>query len=113
MPHDLLLTPQLDQQRAAQLTRLAKRLDEQLDHPTGVLQSVPQSGLLEQLGTLLWEATRLEADTVFVRPWMKPGTLSTRCDSWSRASKRSTCRGSCSTTCTLTSDSWPSMRGAW
>src|SRR5215510_15978032 len=64
MPHDLLLTPQLDHQRAAQLTRLAKRLDEQLDHPTGVPQPVAQSGLLEQLGTLLWEAVRLEADTV-------------------------------------------------
>ena len=64
MPHDLLLTPQLDQQRAVQLTRLAKRLDEQLDHPTGVLQSVAQSGLLEQLGILLWETTRLEADAV-------------------------------------------------
>jgi CHAT domain len=66
MPHDLLLTPQLDHQRAAQLTRLAKRLDEQLDHPTGVPQPVAQSGLLEQLGTLLWEATRLEADAVRV-----------------------------------------------
>src|SRR5262245_15874698 len=56
--------PQLDPQRAAQLTRLAKRLDEQLDHPTRVPQPVAQSGLLEQLGTLLWEATHLEADAV-------------------------------------------------
>jgi hypothetical protein len=64
MPQDLLLTPQLDNQRTALLTRLAKRLDGQLDHPTGVPQPVAQSGLLEQLGTLLWEAVRLEADTI-------------------------------------------------
>src|SRR5215218_3889921 len=64
MPQDLLLTPQLDTQHASQLTRLAKRLDAQLDHPTGVPQPVPPSGLLEPLGTLLWEVTRLEADAV-------------------------------------------------
>ena len=64
MPHDLILTPHLDDQRAAQLTRMAKHLDWQLDHPTGTPQPVAQSGLLEQLGTFLWEATRLEVDTV-------------------------------------------------
>lgn len=64
MPHDLLLTPQLDTQRTALLTRLARRLDSQLDHPTGMPQPVAQSGLLEQLGTLLREATHLEADAV-------------------------------------------------
>ena len=64
MPQDLLLTPQLDTQRTTLLTRLAQRLDGQLDHPTGVPQPVAQSGLLEQLGTLLWEAVRLEADTI-------------------------------------------------
>src|SRR5215470_18353801 len=64
MPQDLLLTPQLDHQRTTLLTRLAQRLDGQLDHPTGVPQPVAQSGILEQLGTLLWEAVRLEADTI-------------------------------------------------
>ena len=64
MPHDLVLTPHLDGQRAAQLTRLAKDLDRQLDHPTGMPQPVTQSGLLEGLGSLLWEAIRLEADAV-------------------------------------------------
>ena len=66
MPHDVILTPHLDDQRTAQLTRMAKQLDWQLDHPTGMPQPVAQSGLLEQLGTFLWEATRLEVDTVRV-----------------------------------------------
>ena len=64
MPQDLLLTPQLDHQSTVLLTRLAQRLDGQLDHPTGVPQPVAQSGLLEQLGTRLWEAVRLEADSI-------------------------------------------------
>jgi hypothetical protein len=64
MPRDLILTPRLDDERAAQLTRMAKHLDWQLDHPTGTPQPVAQSGLLEQLGTLLWEAACLEVDTV-------------------------------------------------
>ena len=64
MPHDLILTPHLDDQRASQLTRMAKHLDWQLDHPTGTPQPVAQSGLLEQLRTFLWEATHLEVDSV-------------------------------------------------
>src|SRR5215510_7319730 len=64
MPQDLLLTPQLDHQRTASLTHLSQLLDGQLDHPTGVPQPVAQSGLLEQLGMLLWEAVRLEADSI-------------------------------------------------
>ena len=62
MPQDLLLTPHLDDQRTAQLTRMAKRLDGQLDHPSRTPQPVAQSGLLEQLGTRLWEATGLDAE---------------------------------------------------
>jgi hypothetical protein len=64
MPHDLILTPHLDDQRAARLTRMAKQLDWQLDHTTGTPQPVAESGLLEQLGTFLWEAACLEVDTI-------------------------------------------------
>jgi hypothetical protein len=48
MPHDLVLTPDLDDQRAAQLTRMANPLDWQSDHPLGVPQPVAQSGRLDQ-----------------------------------------------------------------
>ena len=64
MVQDLLLIPQLDPQRLSQLTRLAQCLDGQLDHPTGMPQPVAQSGRLEQLGTALWEAVCLDADTM-------------------------------------------------
>jgi hypothetical protein len=64
MPHDFVITPHLDNQHAAQLTHMAKQLDWQLDHPAGMPQPVVQSGLLEKLGTFLWEAARLEADTI-------------------------------------------------
>jgi hypothetical protein len=64
MAHDLILTPHLDDQRAAQLTPLVEYLDWQLDHPTGTPQPVAHLGLLAQLGTFLWEATRLEFDAV-------------------------------------------------
>jgi hypothetical protein len=64
MPHDLILTPHLDDQRTAQLTPIVEYLDWQLDHPTGTPQPVAHLGLLEQLGTLLWEATRLDVDAV-------------------------------------------------
>ena len=64
MPHDLILTPHLDDQRTARLSPLVEYLDWQLDHPTGTPQPVAQSGLLEQLGTFLWEVTCLEVDAV-------------------------------------------------
>jgi len=63
MPHDLILTPHLNVQRASQLTWMAKHLDWQLDHPTDMPQPVAQSGVFEQLGSFLWEATHLEVDT--------------------------------------------------
>jgi hypothetical protein len=63
VPQDLLLAPQFDQQQAAALSRLAQRLDGQLDHPSGTPQPVDQE-FLTQLGTGLWESVHLEADAV-------------------------------------------------
>jgi len=63
MSQDILLSPQLDTQQTARLTRLAQRLDGQLDHPSGTPQPVP-SELLQQLGTQLWDAVSLQADAV-------------------------------------------------
>ncbi|MGE3539507.1 MAG: tetratricopeptide repeat protein, partial [Candidatus Tectimicrobiota bacterium] len=62
MGQDLLITPVLDPPRLTQLTRLARRLDGQLDHPSGQPQPVTQAHLLEQLGTALWDAAGLKAD---------------------------------------------------
>ena len=64
MPHDRIVTPHLEPQRYAQLARLAQQLDHQLDHPSGQPQPMAQSGLLEQLGSALWDASGLEADTL-------------------------------------------------
>jgi hypothetical protein len=112
VPHDLILTPHFDDQRADQLTRIAKRLDWQLDHPTGTPQPVAQSGLLEQLGTFLWKrhAWRLMP---YARLLTTPARLSARCGSSCRASTGSICHGNCSTTYTPTWVLWHAIRGVW
>lgn len=63
MAQDLLLSPQLDPPRLALLTRLAQRLDTQLDHPSGMPQPV-EATLLTQLGVRLWDAAALDAEAV-------------------------------------------------
>ena len=45
MAQDFLLSPQLDPQRLALLTRLAQCLDTQLDHPNGLPQPVDSAAV--------------------------------------------------------------------
>ena len=53
-----------DEDRDRQIVRLSKLLDRALDNPHGSPQPVGPSGLLEQLGSLLWNAAGLQATEI-------------------------------------------------
>jgi hypothetical protein len=112
MPHDLILTPHLDDQRAAQLTRIAKHLDWQIDHPTGMPQPVAQSGLLESLGPSSGKRHAWKS-TPYVRLLTSLARPRARCGSWCRANTGSICHGNCSTTHTPTLVLWHAIHGAF
>ena len=59
---DIVINPQLTPDVAEQLQRQAAQLDSQLDQPYDGPQPIAATGVLEQLGRLLWSATDLDAE---------------------------------------------------
>ncbi|MCH8047856.1 MAG: tetratricopeptide repeat protein [Planctomycetes bacterium] len=57
-----------DKDRDRQIVRLSKLLDRALDNPHGSPRPIGPSGLLEQLGSLLWDAAGLQATEI--RQWL-------------------------------------------
>ena len=60
MPHDILISPQLDATQRKTLTRQAELLDRVLERQ----QPIAQTDVLEQLGSLLWTASGLQPDAL-------------------------------------------------
>lgn len=56
------IEPRVEAERAKLLDGLSGQLDWALDHPKGVPRPVGATGALEQVGSLLWEASGLEAE---------------------------------------------------
>ena len=60
MPHEILISPQLDVTQLKALARQAEQLDRLLENN----QPIAQTGVLEQLGARLWEASGLQPDAL-------------------------------------------------
>ena len=59
MPEPITIVPRIEAKPEAALNKLVETLDWQLDNPVGGPRPIGQTGLLEQIGTLLWEASGL------------------------------------------------------
>ena len=59
MPRDILITPKISSNLETRLNKLANNLDWLLDNPTQGPKPIAQTGILEQIGSDLWEASRL------------------------------------------------------
>jgi hypothetical protein len=62
MSHEITLTLQCDATHFATLNRQTAQLDGLLDNPFSGPQPIAQTGVLEHLGTLLWEVSGLKVD---------------------------------------------------
>lgn len=59
---EISLTPQVTPEQAALLNRQVAELDRLLDNPYGRPQPIGQSGALEDVGRMLWDASGLEPE---------------------------------------------------
>ncbi len=84
MPHDILISPQLDATQRKTLTRQAEQLDRLLERQ----QPIAQTGVLEQLGSSLWTASGLQPDALkrnCCSPrWIGPGRKAISSSMWLR-----------------------------
>jgi tetratricopeptide (TPR) repeat protein len=61
-PLDISMTPQIETERATLLNRQVAQLDRLLDNPYSGPKPIAQTGILEQIGGLLWEAAGLSVN---------------------------------------------------
>ncbi|MBI2877009.1 MAG: tetratricopeptide repeat protein [Candidatus Tectomicrobia bacterium] len=59
MSQEISIAPQIETDRAVFLNRQAAQLNRMLDNPYGGPRPIAQTGILEQIGSLLWEASGL------------------------------------------------------
>ena len=59
MPEPITIVPRVEPKPEAALNKLVETLDWQLDNPVGGPRPIGQTGLLEQIGTRLWDASGL------------------------------------------------------
>ena len=64
MPEPITIVPRVEPKPEAALNKLVETLDWQLDNPVGGPRPIGQSGLLERIGTLLWDASGLSDKVV-------------------------------------------------
>lgn len=64
MAQEIAITPHLAPEQLPVLTRWIKELDHALEHPDRAPQPIAQTGLLEQIGSALWNAAGVNADTL-------------------------------------------------
>jgi len=62
MAREIPITPQADAAQVAVLNRQVHRLDRLLDNPFSGPQPIAQAGMLERLGSALWEVAGLQAE---------------------------------------------------
>ena len=62
MSVEITITPQIEPDHISLLDKQVKQLDYLLDNPHSGPKPIAQTGILEQIGSLLWEASGLQAD---------------------------------------------------